>query len=167
MREVMIKDQREVNASPVTVWAAIKDPRAHAAWHPFVTRIEGTHEAGADRVCSVKLGRKLAQTRERCIVDQSEQRISWRIDEDTSGFSRLVSDWTAGFSLAARDDRTLVTAESAFRPRNGLVRLLMPMVRWKFHQTQRAILAGLEEYVGARARGGGEDAATLQELTSE
>jgi uncharacterized protein YndB with AHSA1/START domain len=146
MRQVEIKDQLTVDAGPATVWAAIKDPSAHAAWHPFLTEITGAHEAGAERVCSVNLAGKASHTRERCITEQPHQRIIWRIDEDTSGFSRMVSDWTAGFSLTPANGGTLVTAESAFRPRNPFVRLMMPMIRRKFHQTQKAILEGLKRY---------------------
>jgi hypothetical protein len=58
---------------PADVWAAINDPNAHAAWHPFLTEIEGVHEAGAERVCSVNLGGKASHTRERCVVDRPEQ----------------------------------------------------------------------------------------------
>jgi uncharacterized protein YndB with AHSA1/START domain len=146
MRQVEIKDQLAVAAAPAAVWAAIKDPSAHAAWHPFVTEITGAHEAGADRICSVNLGGKASRTREYCIVEQPKQRIIWRIEDDTSGFSRMVSEWTAGFSLTPTDGGTLVTAQSAFRPRNALVRLMMPMVRRKFHQAQKAILAGLKDF---------------------
>jgi len=146
MRQVEIKDKLAINAGLDTVWAAIKDPSAHAAWHPFLTEIKGKHEAGAERVCSVNLGGKASHTRERCISEQPQQRIVWRIDEDTSGFGRMVSDWTAGFSLAPHNGGTLVTAESAFRPRNPFVRLLLPMVRRKFHHTQKAILEGLKRY---------------------
>jgi uncharacterized protein YndB with AHSA1/START domain len=144
--QIKINDEVALRAEPAAVWAAIKDPSAHAGWHPFLTEIKGAHEAGAERVCSVNLGGKASHTRERCITEQPEQRIIWRIDDDTSGFSRMVSDWTAGFSLRPRDGGTIVTAESAFRPRNPFVRLMLPMIRRKFHQTQKQILAGLKEY---------------------
>jgi hypothetical protein len=38
------------------------------------------------------------------------------------------------------------TAQSTFRPR-PLVRVMMPVIRHKFHQTQRAILDGLRQHV--------------------
>lgn len=44
MREVMITDKAEVAAEPAAVWAAIKDPSAHASWHPFLTQIQGAHD---------------------------------------------------------------------------------------------------------------------------
>ena len=72
-------------------------------------------------------------------------RIAWKIEEDTTGFARLVSDWRAGFALAARDGATIVTAESTLRPNNPLVWAMLPLICRKFNKTQRAILAGLKE----------------------
>lgn len=126
MREVAIEDRLSVDASPDTVWAAIEDPARHAAWHPFLTKIEGEHALGAERICSVQIGGKPARTRESCIVAEPAQRMIWRIDDDTTGFNRMVSDWSAGFTLAVRNGGTLVTAQSVFRPRNVFVLLMMP-----------------------------------------
>jgi hypothetical protein len=74
------------------------------------------------------------------------------IEEDSTGFGRMVSAWRSGFSLAQRDGETIVTAHSTFHPNNLLVRAMLPVIRRKFHQTQRAILRGLQEAVeGDRA----------------
>jgi hypothetical protein len=70
--------------------------------------------------------------------------ISWAIVEDSTGFSRMVSDWRAGFSLEPAGTGTLVVAESVFRPRGVLIRIMRPIVERKFHLAQRAILAGLK-----------------------
>jgi hypothetical protein len=59
----------------------------------------------------------------------------------------MVSGWCSGYSLAERDGATIVTAQSAFRPKNVLVRGMLPLIRRRFHQTQRAILRGLQEAV--------------------
>ena len=145
MAEVRIDDNVLVEAPASVVWQVVKDPAAHAQWHPFVTTISGEHHLGATRTCAVSLGKKRGQTRERCVVDDNERRIAWAVEEDSSGFLRLVKNWTAGFQLEARDGAsTQVTAESVFEPRNPLVRLMLPMVRGKFHGAQRAILAGLK-----------------------
>ena len=77
------------------------------------------------------------------------RRITWRIDEDSTGFSRMVSDWQAGFTLQEHDGATLVTARSAFQPGGIMIRILGPVVRRRFHQTPRAILRGLQGSVGA------------------
>lgn len=64
----------------------------------------------------------------------------------------MVSGWCSGFSLAERDGATIVAAHSAFRPSNMFVRAMLPVIRRKFHQTQQAILRGLQEAVeGDRA----------------
>src|SRR5918994_792512 len=77
---------------------------------------------------------------------------------DRRGFHRLLrlaSDWTAGFVLEpAGSGATRVTAQSVFKHKNPLLVLMMPMTRRKFHQTQRAILAGLKQFAETRrARG--------------
>lgn len=144
-----IEDEIVVNAPADEVWKAIKDPVAHAGWHPFVTRISGEHRLGAIRSCSVVLGKKTGETKERCIEDEEGRKITWAIEEDSTGFIRMVSDWRAGFRLERRDGATLVKAESAFRPKNVLVRLTGPIVRRKFHRTQQAILAGLKRFIEA------------------
>jgi uncharacterized protein YndB with AHSA1/START domain len=144
MAEVRIEDQIVVNAPAREVWKAIKDPATHTAWHPFVTRISGEHRIGATRTCSVVVGKKTGETKERCVEDDEARKIAWVIEQDSTGFLRMVSDWRAGFGLEGRNGATLVKAESTFRPKNVLVRLLGPLVRRKFHQTQQAILAGLK-----------------------
>jgi hypothetical protein len=145
-RQIRIEDQRLVDADRGTVWQAIKDTTAHVRWHPYVTAIEGSHELGATRRCTVRLGRTVAHTSERCVVDVALEEITWRIEEDSSGFARMASEWTAGFALRETSTGTIVTARSSFRPRTFVARLLLPVVRRKFHAAQRAILDGLERH---------------------
>ena len=59
----------------------------------------------------------------------------------------MVSDWRSGFSLTEHGGATVGTAYSTFRPNNVLVRATLPMIRRKFHKTQKAILRGLQETV--------------------
>jgi uncharacterized protein YndB with AHSA1/START domain len=147
MTQVTIEDRLRVDAGPGEVWSAIEDPAKHAAWHPFVTRIAGEHRPGAERRCSVLVGRRDGETRERCIEAEPERAITWTIEDDTTGFSRMVTDWRAGFTLTADGGSTTVTASSAFRPRNLLVRSLLPLIRRRFHRAQRDILSALERYL--------------------
>ena len=42
--------------------------------------------------------------------------------------------------------RRRVTAQSLFTPKRFLARLMMPVIRRKFHQTQRTILDGLKQH---------------------
>jgi uncharacterized protein YndB with AHSA1/START domain len=150
MNEVTITDETSINAPITSVWEAIQRPAEHARWHPYLSRIDGEHELGQARECTVLVRRKQGRTRERCVEFEAGHRIFWEIEEDSTGFARMVSGWRAGFSLEERDGATAVSAESRFRPRNIAVRAMLPVIRRKFHQTQRDILGGLEKAV-ARA----------------
>jgi uncharacterized protein YndB with AHSA1/START domain len=147
MSEVRISDELELDAPVEVVWHAIADPAAHARWHPFVSAVGGGHELNELRSCSVRVGGKEGTTKERCIAREEGARIAWAIEEDSTGFGRMVSGWRSGFALAERDGATRVTAESTFQPRSLLVRALLPLIRRRFHQTQQAILHGLQEAV--------------------
>jgi uncharacterized protein YndB with AHSA1/START domain len=152
MSEARIADQVQLDAPIDVVWQAIEDTAAHARWHPFVTAIAGGHELHETRSCSVQVGKKEGTTKERCVEREEGARIAWAIEEDSTGFGRMVSGWRSGFSLAERDGATVVTAQSVFRPSNVLVRAMLPLIRRRFHQTQQAILRGLQEAVeGDRA----------------
>ena len=141
-----ITDQVTVQAPVERIWAAIQDPGEHVTWHPFATRIEGAHTLGATRACSVMIGGKPGTTRERCTGYEEARAIVWSVEQDSSGFSRMVSDWRTGFSLEPLGSgATRVTAQSLFTPRLP-ARPMMPVIRRKFHQTQRAILDGLKQY---------------------
>jgi uncharacterized protein YndB with AHSA1/START domain len=150
MPEVRIADDVYVDAPLEAAWRAIEDPATHARWHPFVTEIAGGHELDHVRTCSVLVGKKPGQTRERCVERSDAYRIVWAIEEDSTGFGRMVTGWRAGFALARSESGTVVTAESIFRPRNLLVRAMLPIIRRKFHQTQQAILRGLKDSLELR-----------------
>jgi uncharacterized protein YndB with AHSA1/START domain len=149
VNEVRIVDELRLDAPIDAVWQAIADPSAHAGWHPFVDAIEGGHELQAVRSCSVRVGRRAGTTKERCVERDERARIAWAIEEDSTGFGRMVSGWRSGFTLTDRDGATIVSAQSAFRPGNRLVQAMLPLIRRRFHQTQRAILRGLREAVEA------------------
>jgi uncharacterized protein YndB with AHSA1/START domain len=150
MIEVRIADEIGIAAPLATVWRAIADPADHANWHPFVTDIVGGHELGQARTCSVLIGGKPGQTRERCVEREAGRRIVWAIEEDSTGFGRMVLGWKAGFAMAEQDGLTTVTAESTFEPRNLLVRAMLPILRRKFHQTQGTILHALKDSLESR-----------------
>jgi uncharacterized protein YndB with AHSA1/START domain len=145
-----ITDSILVGAPAERVWRTIQDPREHAQWHPLLLRIEGDHTPGATRVCTVSAGKTHGTTEETCSSYDEGRAIMWTIRRDTSGFSRMVNDWSAGFSLEPRGGGTLVTARSVFRPSRFFVRLLLPLIRRRFHAAQREILMGLKQYVEAQ-----------------
>ena len=151
MSEVRIADELALDAPIDVVWRVIEDASAHARWHPFVSAISGGHQLYETRSCSVRVGGKEGSTTERCVEREEGARIAWAIEEDSTGFGRMVTGWRSGFSLAVRDGATIVTAQSTFRPGNVLVRAMLPVIRRKFHQTQQAILRGLRDAVEGAA----------------
>lgn len=142
-----IEDEIAIDADAATVWGAIKDTAAHAAWHPMLTGIEGEHESGSRRRCSVRIGNRTGESVETCITERPFEEIAWRVDEDSSGFLKVAKDWTAGFSLRPHGNGTVVTARSRFTPRNPIASLLLPLIRRRFHTAQRDILTGLKTFV--------------------
>lgn len=141
-----IADEAIISAPVDRVWKAIADPGEHVAWHPFATRIDGEHALGEVRTCSVLVGGKPGTSRERCSAYEEGTRIMWTVEHDSTGFSRMVTGWRTGFSLRPQGPgATLVRAESQFRPRL-LARLMAPVIRRKFHQTQPAIPEGLRQH---------------------
>lgn len=143
-----IREEIVVRAPADLVWQAISDPGAHAEWHPFLTHIAGEHALGSTRKCDVLVGKKQGRTEERCSTFEPGRRIMWSIEQDSTGFSHMVSHWSAGFSLEPQDSNvTRVVAESIFTPTKILARLMLPIIRRKFHKTQQSILSGLKQYV--------------------
>jgi Polyketide cyclase / dehydrase and lipid transport len=132
MSEIRIEDRIAIGAATLEVWHAIEDPVIRARWHPFVTEIAGEHSLGQVRTCSVLVGRRHGETKERCVVEEPGSSIVWLVEEDSTGFGRMVSNWRAGFALTDRGDATVVAAESIFEPNNLLVRAMLPIVRRKF-----------------------------------
>jgi hypothetical protein len=105
MTEVRIVDELRIGAPIDAVWHTIEDPVAHARWHPFVIAIDGGHGLYEIRSCSVQVGKKEGTTRERCVEREERGRIVWTIEEDSTGFGRMVSGWrstSASPSAAAR-----------------------------------------------------------------
>lgn len=142
-----ITDEVTISAPLALVWKAIQDPGEHVAWNPFATGIDGEHAPGAVRTCTVQLGRKPGTTRERCTGYDEPNAIMWTMEHDSSGFSKMVTDWQTGFRLTAQGPgATRVQAVSQFSPAGLATRVMMPVIRRKFHQTQRAILDGLRQH---------------------
>jgi hypothetical protein len=98
---------------------------------------------------TVAIGRRHGQTKERCVLDDEPTAIAWVVETDATGFGRMVSGWRAGFSLADHGASTAVTAHSSFTPNSPLIRVLLPVVRRRFHHAQRTILHELKRSLEA------------------
>lgn len=147
---IRIEDQILISAPAAKVWTALKDPLTHPQWHRFVMNIKGLHERGERRYCDVKVGGKKALMEEVCVQCEEMKAIQWRIEKDGTGFSDMVADWSSWFLLTSNGGSTTVTASSLFEPKGWMARLMMPLIRFKFHGTQKEILQGLKKYSESR-----------------
>jgi Polyketide cyclase / dehydrase and lipid transport len=100
MSTVRIADEIRVAAPIAALWLAIEDPAAHARRHPFVIDIAGERELDHVRTCSVLIGTNPGQTTERCIEHDDRNRIARRIEHDSTGVGRMVSEWQERAILA-------------------------------------------------------------------
>jgi hypothetical protein len=66
MSVVKIEDEIAVDAPALEVWKAIKNPSAHAQWHPFLTEISGEH--GLKRNPDFRAGFSLSPTNRGTVV---------------------------------------------------------------------------------------------------
>ena len=121
---------------------AIEGAEAHARWHPFATSPANTAWEQPGRAQSSSA--KTHEIKDRCVEDGESQTDQLghraRLDRLQSHGPRLAHRLRA----RAREGSTVVRADSAFRPKNAVIRLTAPIVRRKLHQTQQAIVVGLK-----------------------
>ena len=140
-----------VNAPSDRIWEILEDSEANLPnVLPMVTSCEiesgGRERVGAVRTCAVDFGGKKGKTVERCIESVPSTRLAHQIEDDSFGFSRMLSDFWFSFDLEPGGDGfTLVRVETHYDPK-GLVARLMSvlMIRRKFRQVRESALANLK-----------------------
>jgi len=140
-------DEIVVNAPPDRIWDILEDGPRLPEWMPIVKRKTGQREImGAERSCEVEFGSKAGRVVERCVESVPRQRIAWRMEEDTFGFSRMLADIGFSFTLDPQDDgTTLLRNESYYRPKTLASRIMSAlMMKRKFHRVRETALRNLK-----------------------
>jgi len=107
----------------------------------------GKHELGEIRKCELEVNNQTRHTEERCSEYEERRKIMWLMGKDSSGFSNMVSDRKAGFTLEFLAlATTVVTAVSTFRLKAAPDRAHEQKNQQVFHRTHQAILSGLKKY---------------------
>jgi uncharacterized protein YndB with AHSA1/START domain len=137
-----------IAAPPETVWEILEDSRANLPrlW-PMVKscEIEGTERVGAVRMCGVEFMGKSGHTVERCIESVPGRRLAHSIEDDSFGFSRVLSDFWFAFILEPTDNQTRVRVESHFDPKGMKGRIMSAlMIKRKFREVRETALANLK-----------------------
>jgi len=140
-----------VHTAPDRIWEILEDSEANLSRVlPMVKSCEiesgGRERVGAVRTCDVDFGGKAGQTVERCIESVPNRKLAHRIEEDSFGFSRMLSDFWFSFSLEPESaEATLVRIETHYDP-NGLAARLMSalMMKRKFRRVRMTALSNLK-----------------------
>ena len=145
-------DEILIETSPHRIFAILEDARRLPDWTSVIST-SGTRETvGAVRECEVDLDGKRGNVVERCIESDPPRRIAWAMEEDTFGFSRLVSDFGFSFNLEpAGDGKTRVRNETYYRSRGPLAAAMNTLLmRRKFRGTFVWLPIGSEEPIEVR-----------------
>lgn len=151
------RDEVVVNATPQRIWESLEDSTCLPEWMPMVKRTTGKREmVGAVRECDVQIDGRDGRVIERCVEHSPYHRIAWVLQEDTFGFSKMLSDFGFSFTLEPLGaNTTLLRNETYYRP-EGLLASLMSvlMMRRKFRRVRQAALANLKRRAeGPRSAG--------------
>jgi uncharacterized protein YndB with AHSA1/START domain len=139
-------DEILIEASPHRIFAILEDAKRLPEWTSVIST-SGTRETvGAVRECEVDLDGKRGRVVERCVESVPSRYIAWAMEQDTFGFSRLVSDFGFSFSLElSANGETRVRNETYYRSRGPFAAAMNALLmRRKFRGVRRRWLANLK-----------------------
>ncbi len=150
----------DINAPAKVVWEILSDSRTLPQWVPAVDVVNACSEdgegVGATRSCQANLAGKSGTMVERCVEYTPMTRIAYLVDEESFGMRKMFNDY--GFSLNLTDlevDRTEVTLETHYTPRNPMYRTLNAIVmRRQFRGVCKDIVGGLKTLAEVRHTAG-------------
>ena len=153
-----IERSTSIEAPPHAVWDVLCDSRLLADWVPAVDEvtaysIEG-EAVGEVRHCNATLAGKSGRMVERCVEFAPMTRIAYVVDDESFGMRRMFEHYGFAINLeSAGPEKTLVTLETHYTPRNPMYRLLNRLLlRRKFENVCEEIVGGLKTFTESRDR---------------
>lgn len=149
-RKVQGRNEILITATPAEVFAVLEDTARVPEYMHAVKHVDAAggrrEQVGASRRCQVELEGKQGEVVERCIELEQNTRISFLVERDTFGFSKMFEDFGFSFLLHPTDNgHTQVTIEGFYREKNLLARLMNALLmRRKLHQLRAGILTQLK-----------------------
>jgi uncharacterized protein YndB with AHSA1/START domain len=155
MRRIQGSDELVIDAGRAHVWEILVDPARVPEYMQAVKRIEGDarESVGAARTCWIEMQGKRGEVVERCVELEERRRLTYVMERDAFGFSRLFEDFGFSFVLEPlAGERTLVRIEGFYREKGVVSRgLNVLMMRRKLHRLRAGILIGLKAVVEQRS----------------
>ena len=138
-----------VQASPERIWGILEDSQSNLSrlW-PMVKSVEidGIERVGVVRRCEVEFTGQSGHTVERCIESVPNRKLAHSIEQDSFGFSRMLSDFWFAFVLEPRGpEGTTVRVETHFEPKGLRGRIMSTlMAKRKFGELRETALGNLK-----------------------
>ena len=144
-------------AKPDTVWAILMDAKKLHLWVPAVDSVERCDEngekLGSVRVCNAKLGGRPGTIVERVTDLQEMRSITYSVDQDSFGMSKMFAHYSFRLSLQEKGGGTRITNETFYTPKNLLYSLMNVLfLKRQFSAVVDGILKGLADYADQSER---------------
>jgi uncharacterized protein YndB with AHSA1/START domain len=148
-----------VIAAPVEeVWAIVQDSTLLPQWmpnvHQTVITTAKSKAVGEIRQCTVNLSGRSGQLVEQCVEFTPLQKISFKVQRDSFGFSRLISDLSYAMLLEANGlANTQVRLEYYYQEKGLIGRVVNAlMIKPQWNPLCLAMLDGLKQFAEKRQK---------------
>ena len=155
-RKTQVQCQTAIAAPVEEVWAIVQDSTLLPQWMPNVdhTVITTTQSraVGEIRQCDVSLSGRSGQLVEQCVEFAPLQKISFKVQHDSFGFSRLISDLGYAMVLKANGpNNTWVRLEYYYQEKGLIGRVVNAlMIKPQWNPLCLAMLDGLKQFAEKR-----------------
>lgn len=138
-------------ASLDAIWAVLVDSSKLPLWAPPVEAVDECSASGEGvgtvRICRAALGGRRGTIVERVLDMREKSHITYVVDEDSFGMSKMFSGYGFRLSLVQQDPGTQITIESFYTPRNPLSALMNWLVmKRQFGAVLDGMVLGLSRY---------------------
>jgi hypothetical protein len=145
------RSETVIHAAPTEIWEILENseaylPRVLPMVKTVVIESGGRERVGAVRTCEVDFGARAGTTVERCIESVPNRKLAHAIEEDSFGFSRMLSDFWFAFALEPADAATTrVSIETHYDPKGigGRVMSVL-MAKRQFRRVRESALDNLK-----------------------
>ncbi len=151
-RKTQVQCETAIAAPIEEVWAIVQDSTLLPQWMPNVDHTLITTEqskgVGETRQCEVNLSGRSGQLVEQCVEFEPLQKISFKVQHDSFGFSRLISD--LGYTMLLESNHphhTQVRLEYYYQEKGLVGRVVnMLMIKPQWNPLCLKMLDGLKQF---------------------